>query len=275
MDVAKLAALLLGQGGDVRDYVGVDATPGRGLPSILISTTAGTGSEVTPVAIVTDVENQLKIGVVDKNILPDLALVDPALTDSCPPAVTAATGIDALTHAIEAYISRKTNPLSQALSLQAAGLLYRSLRTAFRDGKNQAARDDLAMGATLAGMAFGNSSCCAVHALSYPLGGRYHLPHGLANALLLTATMRFNAPACSKAFASLAAAMGVPAEGFLEALDGLCRDLEIPTSLKALGVERNAIRAMAKDAMGIDRLMDPNPRTLSEADAEGIYLSVF
>jgi len=277
MDVANALSLVLKHGGRIHDYMGVGNVDRRGLPTILVPTTAGTGSEVTPIAILTDTEAQLKVGIVSPMILPDISLVDPALTDSMPPHVTAATGMDALTHAIEAMISKKTNPYSQALALEAVGLVSQSLRQAYRDGNDRQARDRMAAASTLAGMAFASSSCLAVHALAYPLGGRHHVPHGQANAMLLAATMRFNAPTCQNEFVRLAKAMNLASptpESFLQELEQLTCDLEIPSSMAAIGVSENEIPEMARDACGIERLMAPNPRPVAVADAEGIYQSI-
>lgn len=277
MDVAKALALVLKHGGRIHDYMGVGNVKQRGLPTILVPTTAGTGSEVTPIAILTDTEQQLKVGIVTPLILPDISLVDPALTDSMPPHITAATGMDALTHAIEAMISKKTNPYSQALALESVNLISQSLRRAYQDGSDQDARDQMAAASTLAGMAFASSSCLAVHALAYPLGGRYHVPHGQANAMLLAATMRFNAPACQNEFSRLATAMQLTSpspDRFLQELETLTQDLEIPVSMASAGATKDAIPEMARVACGIERLMDPNPRPVTVADAEEIYFSV-
>ena len=278
MDVAKALALILKHGGKVHDYMGVNIVKQRGLPTILLPTTAGTGSEVTPIAILTDTEAQLKVGIVSPLILPDISLVDPALTDSMPPHVTAATGMDALTHAIEAMISKKTNPYTQALSLEAVNLISQSLRRAYQDGSDQHARNQMAAASTLAGMAFASSSCLAVHALAYPLGGRHHVPHGQANAMLLAATMQFNAPACEDEFVRLAKAMDLTPptpESFLQELNCLTQDFKIPASMAALGGTEEEIPDMARDACGIERLVVPNPRPLSVDDAETIYRKVY
>ena len=278
MDVAKSLAILLRYGGRIQDYVGVGALEGRGLPTFLLPTTAGTGSEVTPIAILTDTEAKCKVGIVSPMIQPDFALIDPALTDSAPPHVTAATGMDALTHAVESLISKKTNPFTRALSLEATRLILRSLRNATRDGSDTSARDDLAAASTLAGLAFSCSSCLIVHALAYPLGGRYHVPHGQANAMVLAAAMRFNLPECADDFRHLAMAADLPrpdAEGFIAELDSMTDELGIPRSLSSLGVKEEDLAAMAKDAAAIDRLVQPNPRPMNAEDAEGIYRSIY
>jgi len=277
MDVAKALSLVLKHNDKIHNYMGVNNVQQRGLPSILLPTTAGTGSEVTPIAILTDTETQLKIGIVSQLILPDISLVDPALTDSMPPQVTAATGMDALTHAIEAMISKKTNPYSQALALEAVRLISQSLRQAYQDGSDQHARDQMAAASTLAGMAFASSSCLAVHALAYPLGARYQVPHGQANAMLLAATMRFNAPACQREFSRLANAMQLKPstpERFLQELEKLTQYLNIPTTMASVGVTKDIIPEMARDACSNKRLMVPNPRSVTISDSEDIYYSI-
>lgn len=276
LDVTKIVALCLGHDRPASDFFGIDRVPARGVPSILIPTTAGTGSEVTPVSVLTDTEKQVKARTWSPHILPNLALVDPSLTDSLPPRVTAATGIDALVHAIEAYIAKVANPYAQAIALEAARQLSKGLRRAYADGADKEARDAVALGSHLAGLAFANSSCAGVHALALPLGGRFHIAHGEANANLLAATMRVNLPACREHFTALATAMALPdtrPEAFIDALESLKRDLGIPDSLTAYGVSADAIPDLAKHAVEIRTLIDPNPVVIDEATAIGIYQS--
>ncbi len=274
MDVAKVAAICLGHGRPPTDFYGIHQVPGRGIPTLLMPTTAGTGSEVTPVSILTDVEKQVKARTFSPFILPDDAVIDPALTDSVPPRVTAATGIDALVHAMEAYIAKVATPYAQGLALEAVRYISRSLRRACQDGGDTEARDMMAVGANLAGMAFANSSCCAVHALALPLGGRFHIPHGEATGGLLAATMRVNAPACQPAFAELALAMGLTdtrPEAFLAALQALQSDLGLPTSLAHYGVTADALPELARHAVEIRTLIEPNPVLIDETTAVSIY----
>lgn len=274
MDVAKVIALSLGHQAPPSTFFGIHNVPGRGLPSVLIPTTAGTGSEVTPVSILTDVEKQVKARTFSPYILPDYAVIDPALTDSVPPRVTAATGYDALVHAIEAYIAKVATPYSQGLALEAVRYISRSLRRACADGSDREARDAMAVGSNLAGMAFANSSCCAVHALALPLGGRFHIVHGESTANLLVETLRVNAPACERPFADLAAAMGLEdtrVEPFLEALAELKDAIGIPKTLTDYGVPEEALPELAKFAVEIRTLIEPNPVEIDEPTATAIY----
>jgi alcohol dehydrogenase class IV len=286
MDVAKLAALLLGSGESLDNAWGVGNAKGPRLPLVLVPTTAGTGSEVTPVAIIT-VGAEEKRGVSSPIILPDMAILDPELTVGLPPAITAATGIDAMVHAIEAYTSRNpnNNPMSKILAVQALGLLGANIETAVSNGKDIEARGAMLMGSMLAGMAFANSPVAAVHALAYPIGGIFHIPHGLSNALILAQVMRFNAPECGAEYAELAphvfpdisteqGAQAVCAE-FIERLGDLSEKIGLPPRLRDVGIPEDACERMAKDAMVQSRLLVNNPREVSEADALNIYRSAW
>ena len=281
MDVAKLVALLAPGREALSDVYGVGFAKGPRLPLVLVPTTAGTGSEVTPISIVTTGENEKK-GVVSPVLLPDVALLDPLLTLGLPPAVTAATGIDAMVHAIEAYasLSPNNNPVSRRLAREALRLLGGALMTAVTDGSNRQARGDMLLGAMLAGQAFANSPVAAVHALAYPIGGRFHVPHGLSNALVLPHVIRFNLPAAAEAYAEIAAEpfshlAGIEtearAEAFAEALAGLSPACGLPVRLRDVGIPRDALPAMAEDAMKQTRLLVNNPRPLSQDDALAIY----
>ena len=283
MDTAKLVALLVGSGAALDAVWGVDVAKGPRLPLIQVPTTAGTGSEVTPIAIVTTPSDE-KRGVVSRWLLPDLAVLDAVLTTGLPPAVTAATGVDAMVHAIEAYTSRiKKNPVSDALALRALSLLSGAIRTAVKDGKDIGARRDMLQGAWLAGMAFANAPVGAVHALAYPLGGRFHVPHGLSNALVLLPVLEYNLPAAEPLYAELAEAVapaGVPpganaaARIFFETMDGLVRDMPMAQRLSQVGVKEDDIEMLATDAMQIERLLVNNPRAMTHDAAVAIYRSV-
>jgi len=276
LDVAKIVSLCLGHQRPASDFFGINRVPSRGVPTILIPTTAGTGSEVTPVSVLTDTEKQVKARTWSPHLLPDLALVDPQLTDSVPPQVTAATGIDALVHAIEATIAKVSNPYSRALAFEAVRQLASGLREVYRDGSDQPARDAVALGSHFAGLSFANSSCAAVHALALPLGGRFHIAHGEANANLLAATMRVNLPACRDDFTRLASAMNLPdtrPEAFLDELEAIKQDLGIPESLTAYGVTADALPDLARHAVEIRTLIEPNPVEVDEATALAIYQS--
>ncbi|QJE72452.1 iron-containing alcohol dehydrogenase [Aerophototrophica crusticola] len=277
MDVAKLVAFLLGDTGQaLGDIYGVGACRGSRLPLIQVPTTAGTGSEVTPISIVTTGEAEKK-GVVSPQLLADAVLLDADLTLGLPPAVTAATGIDAMVHAIEAYTSRhKKNPLSDLLAREALRLLGGAIRRAVSDGRDRAARQDMLLGAMLAGQAFANAPVAAVHALAYPLGGHFHLPHGLTNALVLPHVIRFNSaePAAAAAYAELSAILFPGRDGtgrFADDLASLSRDLGLPPTLREVGVGADSLDLLATDAMKQTRLLVNNPREVTLEDARRIY----
>ena len=279
MDTAKLVALLIRSPQPLSNAYGVGNAKGERLPLIQIPTTAGTGSEVTPIAIVTTGETT-KAGVVAPQLLPDLAILDAELTVGLPAPVTAATGIDAMVHAIEAYTSRhRKNPYSDMLAREALRLLSGAIRTAVADGGNIAARNDMLLGATLAGQAFANAPVAAVHALAYPLGGIYHIPHGLSNALVLSHVMRFNQPAADSHYAQLAPIIlpeghrptGQASEALIDYLGALSGDLGLPVRLRDLDIPQDALERLASDAMLQERLLVNNPREVTHADALGIY----
>lgn len=285
LDVAKLVALLAVGKEELKGVYGVGNAKGPRLPLILVPTTSGTGSEVTPISIVTTGASE-KMGVVSPVLLPDVALLDPELTYGLPPHVTAATGIDAMVHAIEAYASASANnnPLSRALAVQALQLMGAALLRAVRDGKDESARADMLLGSMLAGQAFANSPVAAVHALAYPLGGHFHIPHGLSNALVLPHVLRFNAVTAHEAYVDLAP-HAFPAlaklEGqervaaFCDALAQLSRDCGLPQTLRDMKIGEDWLPRLAKDAMNQTRLLVNNPRPVSEADALAIYRAAF
>ncbi|TNC14966.1 iron-containing alcohol dehydrogenase [Methylobacterium terricola] len=280
LDTAKLVAYLARNDESLDAIYGVGLATGARLPLVLVPTTAGTGSEVTPIAIVTTPSTEKK-GVVSPRLLPDWAVLDPELTLGLPPAVTAATGIDAMVHAIEAYTSRhRKNPLSDQLARQALALLAGSLRTACRNGRDLDARANMLLGSMLAGMAFANAPVAAVHALAYPIGALFHVPHGLSNALVLTGVVRFNLPQAQGLYAELAPILDPAAAGlapdeaatrFLEALESLCRDCELPASLAEVGITAGDLDRLAEDAMKQTRLLVNNPREVTYDDARSIY----
>ncbi|MGQ7816765.1 iron-containing alcohol dehydrogenase [Metapseudomonas furukawaii] len=287
MDVAKLVALLAHpecrQG--LADIYGVGNAQGRRLPLVQVPTTAGTGSEVTPIAIVTTGETT-KMGVVSPLLLPDLALLDADLTLGLPPAVTAATGIDAMVHAIEAYTSRlKKNPLSDLLAREALRLLAGNLDAVVADGRNREWRQAMLLGACLAGQAFANAPVAAVHALAYPLGGHFHIPHGLSNALVLPHVLGFNAEVAAPLYAELAPlVLGRKlrpgderqlSEQLIVELADFSRRNGLPTRLRDAGVAEAMLPQLARDAMLQQRLLVNNPREVSEADALAIYQAAF
>ena len=288
MDVAKLTALILGSGENLEEAWGVANAKGPRLPLVLIPTTAGTGSEVTPVSIITVGEEEKK-GVSSSLILPDLAILDPDLTLGLPAGTTAATGIDAMVHAIEAYASssKNNNPISKMLSIEALKLLGGSIEKAVFEGSNVEARGNMLIGAMLAGKAFANSPVAAVHALAYPIGGTFHVSHGLSNSLVLPYVLRFNSvdSKASKDYAELApyvfpeidtnrGAQSVCAE-FIDKLESLSKKLGLPQKLREVDIPKNACEKMAKDAMKQTRLLVNNPREVTEKDALNIYHSAW
>lgn len=282
LDVAKLAALLLGSGEDLDAAWGVGNARGPRLPLVLVPTTAGTGSEVTPVSIITVGEEE-KRGVSSPVILPDLAILDADLTLGLPPAITAATGVDAMVHAIEAYASKNANnnPMSRLLAREALRLLGANIETAVFDGTDVDARGAMLLGSMLAGQAFANSPVAAVHALAYPIGGTFHVPHGLSNALVLPHVLRFNAPEAAPLYAEIAhdafprlAPDPDPqalCAGFIDALAELSKKLGMETTLREVGIPETALGKLASDAMLQQRLLVNNPRAVSEEDALAIY----
>lgn len=278
MDVAKLAAYFADSSETLRQIIGENNTRGRRLPLVLIPTTAGTGSEVTPMAVVR-LADLGTASVISPMLLPDLAVLDARLTLSLPPSVTAHTGIDAIVHAIEASTSRiAKNPVSDALAQQSLRLLYNNIRTAFHDGGNETARSNMLLGACLAGMAFANAPLGGVHALAYPLGSCFQVPHGLSNAVVLTEVLRFNRPVAERAYADigrLLAGCAMPDETacdfLIDTLDALVLELGIDRRLTSYGVTVSDVDRMAVEAVGQERLLGHNPRDLTVADARGIY----
>ncbi|MEP1931083.1 MAG: iron-containing alcohol dehydrogenase [Roseibium sp.] len=282
LDVAKLVALLQGNGKNLDDAWGIGNATGPRLPLILIPTTAGTGSEVTPISIIT-VEEDEKKGVVSPHLLPDLAILDPILTLGLPAQVTAATGIDAMVHAIEAYASKSANnnPVSRMLAIEALKLLGANIETAVFKSDDEAARGAMLLGSMLAGMAFANSPVAAVHALAYPIGGTFHVPHGLSNALVLPHVLKFNNVVAAETYAQLAPNLFPDLGSVVDAKEraGLLADrlailtakLGLQTRLQDVGISEDDLPKMAQDAMKQTRLLVNNPRELTESDALAIY----
>lgn len=284
LDITKLLSVMLTNKGDVRNFVGTDMIKNRGIPFILVPTTAGTGSEVTANAIFTDIRDNVKKGIVSPYLLPNAAIIDATLTMSVPAKVTAATGMDALVHAVESYTAIKAGELTDGIALQAIKLISRSLRTAVYDGNNLRAREDMAMGSLLAGISLGNAGVGAVHALAYPLGGKFKVPHGVANSLLLPYVMKYNVISNLTKFKEVALALGEnvehlslrdAAEQAVHALAKLSEDVGNPASLKEVGVRESDLTNLAEEASKIDRLLSNNPRKLTRDDIENIYRDAF
>ena len=284
MDIAKLVSLLIGTEQNIENIWGVGNAKGPRLPLVLVPTTAGTGSEVTPISIITQDDDQKK-GVSSPIILPDLAILDPELTLNLPSDITAATGIDAMVHAIEAYTStnQNNNPISKLLAIESLKLLGTSIETAVFDGQNIEARKNMLLGSMMAGQAFANSPVSAVHALAYPIGGIFHISHGLSNSLVLPHVLRFNSintEACEN-YALLAPFIfkdiklntntQIICNEFIDRLENLSSLLNIPSKLRDLDIPKEACVKMAKEAMKQTRLLVNNPREVTQEDAFNIY----
>ena len=301
MDTAKLVAIVLSHGGDPTDYTGDCRVPGPVKPLICIPTTAGTGSEVSAAAVFTDTAKQIKVSCLSPFIRPSFALVDPLFTVSCPPKVTADSGIDALTHAIEGFTAvdndsfplpsgEKTvyqgkNPMADLMALETIRLVGKFLRRAVKDGNDLEARDGMALAGTLGGLAFSNSGVALVHAMEYPVGGAVHVSHGAGNGLLLPFVMRFNKDKRLKEFVGIGGGLGVAAlsssdeenaERTIEAIEQLRADIGIPLRLRDIGVKEDMLPGFAAKAFAIKRLMRVNPR-MPEKEEEilAIYRSAF
>ena len=283
MDVAKVVAAKLNNSQPITEMLGIGNLNGRSTFLACIPTTSGTGSESSPNSILLDETDYMKKGIISPFLVPDLVIVDPALTTGVPPSVTAETGIDALCHCIEAYTNKFAHPLIDLYALEGVRLIAGNLLKAYRDGSDMEARTYLSIGSYYGGLCLGPVNTSAVHALSYPLGGEYHIPHGLANAILLPAVFEFNAPADLKKHAQIAAAMGVdsslPEKAMIrlavEKLTELLVACNVPTKLSALGVDKSNIDNLANKAMGVQRLLKNNPRELTLGDAKAIYQKLF
>ena len=284
IDIAKGVAAFVGHDGPLAELFGVDQVKRKGPPLIAIPTTAGTGSEVTNVAIFSDKQAQLKKGIVSDYLLPDVALVSPVMTLTCPRSVTAASGVDALVHAIESYLSVNRSLITDSLALGAIKLIVKALPKAYANPADLVAREHMATASLMAGMAFGNAGVGAVHALAYPLGGRFNIAHGVSNALLLPYVMAWNKMACVERFRDIAEAMGLrvahvsdedAANQAVQAMAQLCEAVDIPKGMRSFNVPEDVIPAMAEEASKIERLMRNNPRKLTAADIEKIYRAAY
>jgi alcohol dehydrogenase class IV len=280
MDVAKAIAVLAANNGKAEDYLGLNKVPGPGLPTIMVPTTAGTGSEVTFTAVFVRQNLKKKEGMNSPYLYPDLAVLDPELTLTLPPVSTASTGIDALCHAIESYTSIKASPMSEMFSLDAIQLISSNLRTCVHDGGNLEAREKMLLGSLYAGLGLANAGVGAVHSLSYPLGGKYGVSHGLANTVMLPHVMYFNLPGALEKFAVIAEVMGENVEDMplreaayfaVEAVQSLIEDCGIYTTLEDLNIPEEDFPEIAKVAMTVTRPLENNPRKVTIEDAIEIY----
>jgi alcohol dehydrogenase class IV len=300
MDLAKITATVLRHGGSPRDYLGDDKVPGPVLPVFCLPTTAGTGSEVSAASVLTDTDAHIKVAVLSNHLRPRLALVDPLLTVSCPPKVTADSGIDALTHAVEAYtavdnadfplpagertIYQGRHPFGDTFAEKAFALIGKYLRRAVADGGDLEAREGMALAATMAGLSFSNVGVAAVHALEYPVGGATHCSHGAGNGLLLPFVMRYNLPFRRRELAAVARLLGedvagldeaAAAEQAIAAVERLGNDIGIPRRLRDLGVTEGQLRPFAEKAFGIRRILRVNPRPATVDNLEAILRAAY
>jgi alcohol dehydrogenase class IV len=283
MDLAKLVAVLFTGEQQVADVIGIGNVRGRRVKLITASTTSGTGSEVTPIAVLTDKAEKLKKGVVSPHIVPDVAIVDPALTVGMPPAITASTGMDAMTHCIEAFTNRHAHPMIDDLALSGIRLIAANLETAVRDGENLEARTAMALGSMYGGMCLGPVNTAAVHALAYPLGGTFGVAHGVSNSVLLPFVMAFNLPECIAKYAKVGRAMGLApigdensmAQAAIEGVRDLSGRCGIPGGLRELNIPETAVPDMSDSAMAVTRLLANNPREVTRPDAEKIFRAAF
>ena len=279
LDIAKLVAAQLDNEQTLKDYVGIGLLKGRKKKLICVPATSGTGSEVSPNAILVDDTDNQKKGIISPFLVPDIVYVDPLLTISVPPAITAATGLDALTHCLEAYTNKFSQSFIDVYAYEGMRLIAANIVTAVNDGKNIEAREKVAMGSLLGGFCLGPVNTAGVHALSYPLGSMFHLAHGLSNSLLLPYVMEFNIPAAPKKYADVAIALGCERQvddkatacAGVKKIKELIKACGIPATLKEVNVPESAIPQMAADAMKIQRLLKNNPREITETDAIDIY----
>lgn len=280
LDGTKLLSVLITNECLLEDILGTDLVEKEGLPTVLVPTTSGTGSEVTPNAIVTFPAKELKIGIVSKYLLPKLVILDPVLTVSLPKPITAATGMDAFTHSLESFISNKANYISDTFALESIRLISQSIVTAYEEGDNLEAREKMLIGATYGGMALTAAGTAAVHALAYPLGGKFHVTHGVANSMLLPHVMEYNMDAIVDRLAEVAGPMGIATEGLsaeesarkvVEQIKQWTAQLQIPQNLKEFGVTEDDLQGLAEAAFNVKRLMDNNPKPVPVDDIKKIY----
>ncbi|WP_256012317.1 iron-containing alcohol dehydrogenase [Desertivirga xinjiangensis] len=283
LDIAKLVAAQLESEQSLEDIVGIGLLKGRKKKLICVPATSGTGSEASPNAILVDNKDNQKKGIISPFLVPDSVYVDPLLTMSVPPAITAATGLDALTHCLEAYTNKFAQPFIDMYAFEGMRLIAANIVTAVKNGADEEARTQVAMGSLLGGFCLGPVNTAGVHALSYPLGSMFHLAHGLSNALLLPYVMEFNIAAAPRRYADVALALGCSPEADptatafkgVEKIRELIKECGIPARLSELDIPESAIPSMAEDAMKITRLLKNNPRLITLEDAIAIYTAAY
>jgi alcohol dehydrogenase len=283
LDIAKLVAAQLGNEQALKEYVGIGLLKGRKKKLVCVPATSGTGSEVSPNAILVDDGDNQKKGIISPFLIPDIVYVDPLLTVSVPPSITAATGMDALTHCLEAYTNKFALPFIDLFAYEGMKLIAANIETAVKEGTNVEAREKVAMGSLYGGFCLGPVNTAGVHALSYPLGSMYHLPHGLSNALLLPYVMEYNIPCAIKKYADVSMALGCARQKDDEAtayagvakIRELNSSCKVPKTMKEVGVTEDSIVQMAKEAIKIQRLLKNNPKEITEQDAIDIYKKAY
>lgn len=280
IDTTKLVSLMLKNDVTLEQMVKGAKPTVRGVPTLMVPTTAGTGAEATPNAIVLVPEENLKVGIVSDLMIADCVILDPEMTKGLPPSITANTGIDALCHLMECYISKKANPFSDTFALSGIAMIGRSIRECFNNGGNLEARAQMLQAALYGGLCIASSGTTAIHALSYPLGGTYHIPHGLANAILMPLIMDYNRDSCRGRYVDIAKAIGIKTEGkgeeqicdeLVDELYKLNADLKIRCDLKAKGITADAIPSLVEGAAKVTRLLNNNPKAMSKDDMRVIY----
>ncbi|ENV90471.1 iron-containing alcohol dehydrogenase [Acinetobacter bereziniae] len=284
IDTAKCIAIYGNNHEPLESFFGENKVSQKGLPLIVLPTTAGTGSEVTNIAILSDSKNQIKKGIVSDFLLPDVAIVAPEMTLSCPAHITAASGVDALVHAIESFISVNASPLTDALAIQSMKLIINALPKAYANPDDLQAHEDMANASLMAGLSFGNAGVGAVHALAYPLGGRFHMAHGVSNALLLPFVMEYNRIACLDKFKVIAECFNEPTTGLndlqiadrvISRLHNICEMVNIPKGLRNFNIPESVIPELAAEAIKVERLLRNNPRRLTQQEIENIYYEAY
>lgn len=283
MDLAKLVSVLFSGEQKVDDIIGIGKVKNRKVKLLTVSTTSGTGSEVTPIAVLTDVKNKLKKGVVSKYLIPDVSIVDPELTISLPPMITASTGMDAMTHCIEAYTNRHSHPIIDNIAIEGIRLIAKNLERAVKSGENIKARSAMALGSLYGGLCLGPVNTAAVHAMAYPLGGEFKISHGVANSVLLPYIMNFNLPKCIEKYSNIAEAIGINRQTSKEKMAKeailkiklLSDKCGIPIGLKELNIPESSISSMAESAMKVKRLMENNPRSIDINEAKAIFQNAY
>ncbi|CAN7552730.1 iron-containing alcohol dehydrogenase [Paenibacillus sp. LjRoot56] len=284
LDAAKIFSVLLTNPVDVKSLIGTDLVSQSGIPTVLVPTTSGTGSEVTPNAIVSVPEEELKVGIISRHLLPKLVIIDPVLTISLPKSITAATGMDAFTHALESYISNKANPISDMFALESIRLIAESLVLAYHNGSDLEAREKMLLGSMYGGMALSAAGTAAVHALAYPLGGKFNISHGVANSMLLPHVMAFNQDAIADRLRKVAGAMGlqVGKMGGTESSDMVIKqifewtsEMRIPQNLREFGISEGDVDDLAIAASKVTRLLTNNPKPMDLASIKTVYRKLF